>query len=145
MSTARVNVHIGHELILFDQPGTMARRLITELLGLADQFVLGGVDVDVGERGVRVHLPETRHGLLQPEVEELRHLVVVYRAAGSIFDNGEVGAVYQRVRQAAERPRVVDPEVLSSVQVYTLQFWQSTNEQSIHGMDSAEESLVFLY
>jgi hypothetical protein len=120
----------------------MARRLITELLSLPDQLVLGGVDVDVGERGFRVHLPETRHGLLQPEVEELRHLVVVYRAAGSIFDNGEVGAVHQRVRQAAERPRVVDPEVLSSVQVYTL---QSTNEQSIHGMHSAEESLVFLY
>lgn len=92
------------------------------LLGLADQPVLGGVYVDVGERGVRVLFPETRHGLLQPEVEELRDLVVLDRAAGSVHGSGEVGAVHQRVRQAAERPRVVDPEVPSSVRQHTLQF-----------------------
>lgn len=94
----------------------------TVLLGLAYQPILGGVDVDVGERGVRVHLPQTRHGLLQPEVEELRHLVVLDRAAGSVHGSGEVGAVHQGVRQAAERSRVVDPEVPSSVPQYTLQF-----------------------
>lgn len=108
---------------------------LTELLDLADELVLGGVDVDVGERGVRVRLPEARHGLLEPEVEELRDLVVGDGAAVAVRWSGEVGAVQQRVGQAAERPCVVDPEVPSSTRVDTLQICTdiySDNEQTIH-------------
>ena len=107
---------------------------LTELLGLADELVLGGVDVDVGERGVRVRLPEARHGLLEPEVEELRDLVVRDGAAGAVRWSGEVRAVQQRVGQAAERPCVVDPEIPSSTRVHALRSCiYSANEQTIHG------------
>lgn len=107
---------------------------LTELLGLADQPVLGSVDVDIGERGVRVRLPEARHGLLEPLVEELRDLVVGDGATGAVSWSGEVGAVKQSVGQAAERPCVVYPEVPSSTRVHALQICIcSANEQMIYG------------
>lgn len=108
---------------------------LTELLGLTDELVLGGVDVDVGERGIRVRLPEARHGLLEPEVEELRDLVVGDGASGAVHWSGEVRAVQQRVGQAAEWTCVVDPEVPSSTRVHALQSCIcSANEQAIHVM-----------
>jgi len=50
----------------------------------------------------------------------LRDLVVGDGAAGAVHGSGEVRAVEQRVGQAAERPRVMDPEVPSSACVHTL-------------------------
>jgi hypothetical protein len=68
-----------------------------------------------------VRLPEARHGVLELDVEELRHLVVCCGAACAVRGSDEVRAVEQRVGQAAERSRVVDPEVPSSPRVDSLQ------------------------
>lgn len=88
---------------------------------MADQLVLGGVDINIGEHGVRIGFPEASHGFFQPLVENLRGLVVGDRAADAVLGLGDVGTVNQRVRQAADGPCAVDPEVPSSEPVHTLQ------------------------
>lgn len=93
---------------------------LTELLGLADELVLGGVDVDVGEGGVGECRPEAGHGLVQPRVEELGAPVQGHGAAGAVLLLGEVRAEHHGVRQAAERRRVVHPEVPPSKPVHAL-------------------------
>jgi hypothetical protein len=91
------------------------------LLGFADQLVLSRIHINVGERGIREGFPQMSHGFLEFLVEELRDLVVGDRAANVVLASSNVGAVNESVRQATDRPRAVDPEVLSSEVVYALQ------------------------
>lgn len=85
------------------------------------EVVLDGVQVGEDDGGVGHALPELVAGLGELGVEGLGNVVVLLEAAVAVEVAVVVPGDGQLLRQAAQRPRPVDPELSRSVRVQGLQ------------------------
>lgn len=93
---------------------------VTIVLGLADERVLGWVDIDISYGRERELFTELGYCFIEHPVELLHQLVEWNRAPNRICFIGCGLRTKDNVGKAAEGACVVDPEVPSSVFIYSL-------------------------